>query len=168
MSAQAREGVSRQDVAPLLLLPQSCRAAARGLGAGRRGQSTFPGPAACPSHQDLPDPMHDATQVQLPHCGSAFHDETGEVPGGRPEPSPTSLALGPPPGPRAFAQALSSAWNTLPATLSAPFWPPQGHLPRWTVSPLSTGTALNSSLFLQDPGQHLAQNRWFDKFLLDE
>lgn len=22
--------------------------------------------------------MHDATQVQLPHCGSAFYDETGE------------------------------------------------------------------------------------------
>ena len=133
-------------MAPLLLLPQSCRAAARGLGAGRRGQSTFPGPAACPSHQDLPDPMHDATQVQLPHCGSAFHDETGEVTGGRPEPSPTSLALGPPPGPRAFAQALSSAWNTLPATLSAPFWPPQGHLPRWTVSPLSTETVLASAV----------------------
>lgn len=109
------------------------------------------GPTACPSHQDLPDPMHDATQVQLPHRGSAFHDETGKAPGGHPEPSLTSLALGTPPGPRAFAQALSSAWNTLPATPSAPFWPPQGHLPCWTVSPLRAETVLASAVRVPRP-----------------
>lgn len=109
------------------------------------------GPTACPSHQDLPDPMHDATQVQLPHCCSALHDETGEAPGGHPEPSPTSLALGMPPRSGAFAQALSSAWNTLPAAPSAPFWPPQGHLPRWTVSPLRAETVLASVVHVPRP-----------------
>lgn len=60
--------------------------------------------------------MYDATQIQLPHRGSAFHDETGEALGGPQIPSPASLALGTSPSLRAFAQALSSAWNTLPAT----------------------------------------------------
>lgn len=69
--------------APLLVLSQLCRATCMGPGQGR-GQECFSrslvleGLTVCPSCQDLPDPVHDAAEVQLPHCGSAFHDETGE------------------------------------------------------------------------------------------
>jgi hypothetical protein len=32
------------------------------------------------SHQDLPDPLYDASKVQLPHSGTALHDEAGDGP----------------------------------------------------------------------------------------
>lgn len=69
--------------APLLVLSQLCRPPAWGPEQGR-GQECFSrslvleGLTVCPSCQDLPDPVHDAAEVQLPHGGSAFHDETGE------------------------------------------------------------------------------------------
>lgn len=31
------------------------------------------------SLQDLPDPVYDASKVQLPHSGTALHDEAGDT-----------------------------------------------------------------------------------------
>ena len=104
------------------------------------------GLTAHPSCQDLPDSVHDAAQIQLPHRGSAFHDETGEALSGPTDP----LTRQPCPGdfsqPQGFCPGPFLCLEHSSCHLSAPVWPPQAHLPHWTVSHLRAETVLASAL----------------------
>lgn len=71
------------------------------------------GLTAHPSCQDLSDSVYDAAQIQLPHRGFAFHDETGEALGGPTDP----LTCQPCPGD--FSQLLPRPFP-LPGTLFLP------------------------------------------------
>lgn len=89
-----------------------------------RGQESFSrslvleGLTVCPSCQDLPDPVHDAAEVQLPHGGSAFHDETGE------ESSPARRAEAPPSLEHSSCRP-SLSWAAFLTVLSLPgLWEP--------------------------------------------
>lgn len=84
----SKENISRQDCYLVHLILHLCLSvpicagpSAWGPGQGQEHLLWTPaleGLTACPSRQDLPDPVYDATKVQLPQCGPAFYDETGE------------------------------------------------------------------------------------------
>lgn len=113
------------------------------------------GLTVCPCHQDLPSPVHDATQVQLPHCGSAFYDETGK------ETHQPCLRLLSASGPLPRLFPLPGTLFLPP--LSVPVWLFHWLLPHWTVSPMKVGHAGLCPV----PRPHVVSAQPFTKVLPD-